>query len=227
LTQPLIRLAGVTKTYHAYGVTTAVLKGIDLSIAADEFVMIMGSSGSGKTSLLNIIGCLDQPTGGRFSFKGRALENLSDNAISALRSREIGYIFQSFNLLPRLSARRNIELPLIYQKVPAAQRRERAAAMLERVGLGGKTHRRPAELSGGEQQRVAIARALLSQPSLLLADEPTGNLDSATGKEIMGIIAALHQSGIAVVMVTHDQSLTRFAQRCIIMKDGRLTDPHP
>jgi putative ABC transport system ATP-binding protein len=224
MTEALIRLAGVTKTYQTQGMSTEILMGIDLSIAPGEFVTIMGSSGSGKTSLLNIIGCLDQPTTGSYYFKNKATQNLSDDAISALRSREIGYIFQSFNLLPRLSARRNVELPLIYQKIPAAHRKKRATAMLSRVGLDGKSHRLPTELSGGEQQRVAIARALLAQPSLLLADEPTGNLDSATGTEIMKIVAELHQSGITIVMVTHDRALMKYSQRCVVMKDGRLLD---
>lgn len=220
----LIRLAGVTKTYQAKGLSTEVLRGIDLSIGQGRFVAIMGSSGSGKTSLLNIIGCLDQPTSGSYHFKDMDLQSFSDNEISALRSREIGYIFQSFNLLPRLTALRNVELPLIYQRVHASRRRERAEAMLAQVGLAGKSHRLPSELSGGEQQRVAIARALLVQPSLLLADEPTGNLDSRTGTEIMKIIADLHQSGITIVMVTHDQSLADFAERRLIMKDGSLLD---
>ena len=222
MSSALIRLVDVAKTYQTKGLTTEVLMGVTLNIAQGEFVAIMGSSGSGKTSLLNIIGCLDQPTSGSYYFKDTALQELTDNEISALRSHEIGYIFQSFNLLPRLTARRNVELPLIYQKIRAATRRELAEAMLARVGLDGKSQRLPSELSGGEQQRVAIARALLVRPSLLLADEPTGNLDSRTGIEIMNIIKNLHQSGITIVMVTHDRSLSNFAERRLVMKDGHL-----
>jgi putative ABC transport system ATP-binding protein len=222
MSSALIRLVDVAKTYQTKGLSTEVLMGVTLNIAQGEFVAIMGSSGSGKTSLLNIIGCLDQPTSGSYYFKDTALQELTDNEISALRSHEIGYIFQSFNLLPRLTARRNVELPLIYQKIRAATRRELAEAMLARVGLDGKSQRLPSELSGGEQQRVAIARALLVRPSLLLADEPTGNLDSRTGIEIMNIIKNLHQSGITIVMVTHDRSLSNFAERRLVMKDGHL-----
>lgn len=218
----LIQLEGISKSYYTGGVANDILCDIHLTIDRGEFVAIMGASGSGKTTLLNIIGCLDWPTEGKYFFKETLVTTLPDKAISELRSREIGFIFQSFNLLPRLSARRNVELPLIYQSVPGSKRRRSAEEMLARVGLNGKSHRLPAELSGGEQQRVAIARALVTKPSLLLADEPTGNLDSRTGIEIMGILGSLHEIGITIIMVTHAAELAEYSDRCVHIKDGRI-----
>jgi putative ABC transport system ATP-binding protein len=218
----LIQLEGISKSYHTGGVGSGILHDINLTIEGGEFVAIMGASGSGKTTLLSIIGCLDWPTEGRYLFKETLVTTLPDKAISELRSREIGFIFQSFNLLPRLSARRNVELPLIYQSVPGSKRRRSADRMLARVGLNGKSHRLPAELSGGEQQRVAIARALVTEPSLLLADEPTGNLDSRTGIEIMEILGSLHKAGITIIMVTHAAELSEYSDRCVYLKDGRI-----
>jgi putative ABC transport system ATP-binding protein len=218
----LIQLEGISKNYQTGGVANDILLDINLTIDQGEFVAIMGASGSGKTTLLNIIGCLDWPTQGNYFFKDTLVTSLPDKAISELRSREIGFIFQSFNLLPRLSARRNVELPLIYQSVPGSKRRRSSEQMLARVGLNGKSHRLPAELSGGEQQRVAIARALVTEPSLLLADEPTGNLDSRTGIEIMEILGSLHKAGITIIMVTHAAELAEYSDRCVHLKDGQI-----
>ncbi len=195
-----------------------------ITVWEGEFVTIMGSSGSGKTTLLNILGCLDRPSSGSYLFKGEPVENLDDNQLSHLRNRYIGFVFQSFNLLPRLPAWRNVELPLIYQEVPASKRKEIATKMLTSVGLGQKAHRLPGELSGGEQQRVAIARALASQPSLLLADEPTGNLDSKTGTEIIEILQELHQSGLTIIMVTHSPAMAVHSNRTIVIRDGRIVE---
>ncbi len=189
-----------------------------------EFLAIMGASGSGKTTLLNIIGFLDRPSSGIYLFKGHSVEHLSDNQLSYLRRKEVAFIFQTFNLLPRLNALRNVELPLVYQGLPRYKRREVADRTLHGVGLGGKGHRLPSELSGGEQQRVAIARALVAQPVLLLADEPTGNLDSKTGIEIMNILKGLHNTGITIIMVTHAGEMTRYADRTIIIKDGQISE---
>jgi putative ABC transport system ATP-binding protein len=200
------------------------LRGLNLQVFEGEFLMLMGASGSGKTTLMNIIGCLDRPTSGSFWFNGQAVEHLDDNQLSHLRKREIGFIFQSFNLLPRLKAWANVALPLVYQEVPAAKRRAVAEEMLQHVGLAQKGERLPGELSGGEQQRVAIARALASQPHLLLADEPTGNLDSKTGEEIMEILKKLHHSGITIVMVTHAREMIKYSDRSIIMKDGLILE---
>lgn len=186
---------------------------------------IMGASGSGKTSLLNILGFLDRPSAGTYLFRGVNVEDLSDNRHSHLRKREIGFVFQSFNLLPRLSAWRNVELPLVYQEVPRRKRLEVAEHMLAKVGLAGKGHRLPSELSGGEQQRVAIARALAASPTLFLADEPTGNLDSKTGQEIMEILKGLHETGITIIMVTHSEKMISYVDRTIFIKDGQIVDP--
>jgi putative ABC transport system ATP-binding protein len=219
----LIRMVKIRKVHNTGGIICPVLNEVDLTVCKGEFLMIMGSSGSGKTTLLNLIGCLDRSgASGTYYFQNRNVENLSDKQLSYLRNREFGFIFQSFNLLPRLSAHRNVELPLIYQEIRTSRRREIAEKMLERVGLAGKGNRRPVELSGGEQQRVAIARALATHPSLLLADEPTGNLDSRTGLEIMKIIKELHESGMTIIMVTHDQELAAYADHTIHIKDGRI-----
>jgi putative ABC transport system ATP-binding protein len=202
-----------------------ILKDVNFMVYPGEFVAIMGASGSGKTSLLNILGFLDRPTAGTYLFHGVNVEDLSDNRHSHLRKREIGFVFQSFNLLPRLTARRNVELPLVYQEVPRRKRLEIAEQTLAKVGLAGKGHRLPSELSGGEQQRVAIARALASSPPLLLADEPTGNLDSKTGKEIMEILKGLHATGITIIMVTHSEKMISYVDRTVFIKDGQIVDP--
>jgi len=219
-----LRLTNINKTYATGEFTLKILQDISLEVVEGEFVTIMGASGSGKTTLLNILGCLDRPSSGNYFFRGQAVESLSDKELSLLRKRDIGFVFQSFNLLPRLNARRNVELPLIYQEIPESRRKEIAMQMLDRVGLGKKTERLPGELSGGEQQRVAIARALASQPALLLADEPTGNLDTKTGTEIMDILRELHQSGITIIMVTHSPEMSTHADRTIIIRDGQIVE---
>jgi len=220
--QVLLRLVKIGKIYFSGGLEVPVLHDITLMVNEGEFVTIMGASGSGKTSLLNILGCLDRPSGGSYFFQDRQVESLSDNELSELRKRAIGFVFQSFNLLSRLTASANVELPLIYQGVRHAERRQVAEAMLQQVGLWGKSHRLPGELSGGEQQRVAIARALIARPQLLLADEPTGNLDSKTGKEIMSIFKHLHQTGLTIVMVTHSPDMSAYADRTVLIRDGQI-----
>jgi putative ABC transport system ATP-binding protein len=220
--ESLLQLINVRKVYHSGGREVKVLQDISLEVGKGEFVTIMGASGSGKTSLLNIIGCLDRSSGGSYFFQGRQVEALSDDELSDLRKRAIGFVFQSFNLLSRLTALANIELPLVYQGIGRSKRHEIAEAMLMRMGLEGKSHRLPGELSGGEQQRVAIARALAAQPQLLLADEPTGNLDSKTGKEIMGIFKGLHQEGMTILMVTHSQEMSTNADRIALIRDGQI-----
>ncbi len=218
----LLHLKNISKIYFSGGLTVPVLQDINLQVNSGEFVTIMGSSGSGKTTLMNILGCLDRPSGGSYFFQDRQVEDLSDDERSDLRRQSIGFVFQSFNLLPRFTARANVELPLVYQEIRSSSRHQIAEAMLEQVGLHGKSHRLPVELSGGEQQRVAIARALVSEPKLLLADEPTGNLDSKTGVGIMEIFHDLHQAGLTLVMVTHSQEMSTFADRTVLIKDGQM-----
>lgn len=216
----IIRLKDVRKSYPLAGTDIEVLKGIDISIAEKEFVAIMGPSGSGKSTLLNLIGCLDRPTSGTYLFMGINVTDKTANELAELRNRKIGFVFQSFNLLPRLSAWKNVELPLTYSGVPAAKRKQTALEMLEKVGLTGRSGHKPSELSGGEQQRVAIARALINRPLVILADEPTGNLDSRSGNDIMAIFRSLNEAGVTVVMVTHENDIASQAQRIITIKDG-------
>jgi putative ABC transport system ATP-binding protein len=198
------------------------LAGIDLAVRAGEKLAIMGPSGSGKTTLLSILGCLDRPTRGQHLFEGRSVADLDDDALSRLRNRAIGFVFQSFHLIPQLTVRENVEAPLLYAGVPPEEWPRRAQAALERVGLGARADHRPAELSGGEAQRAAIARALVTSPRLLLADEPTGNLDSATGEEIASLLDELHGQGRTVVLVTHNETLARRAERVVRLRDGRV-----
>ncbi len=219
---PLLSLKEITKTYHMGDVPFPVLHGITFSVEAGEFVSVLGPSGSGKSTLMNIIGCLDVPDGGTYTLGRRAVAGLSEREMARLRNRDIGFVFQSFQLLPRISALENVMLPLIYAKVPRAQRRERAMAELERVGLADKASNLPRQLSGGQQQRVAIARALVTRPRILLADEPTGALDRATGAQIMDIFRSLNAEGITVVMITHDHKVASYASRIVHILDGRL-----
>jgi putative ABC transport system ATP-binding protein len=196
------------------------LRGVDLQIARNEYVAVMGPSGSGKSTLMNIIGCLDTPSGGEYWLNGQQVSDLTDDRLARIRNKEIGFVFQTFNLLPRADALHNVELPLIYAGLSARQRRIKAQIALERVGLADRVHHKPNELSGGQRQRVAIARALVNEPSILLADEPTGNLDSTTSAEIMAVFAELHAQGQTVVMVTHEQDIAAHAARIVTLRDG-------
>ncbi|MBO7293147.1 MAG: ABC transporter ATP-binding protein [Clostridia bacterium] len=219
---PLLSLRDITKTYRMGDVPFPVLHGITFTVERGEFVSILGPSGSGKSTLMNIIGCLDVPDGGTYTLGSRAVAGLSEGEMARLRNREIGFVFQNFQLLPRLSTLDNVMLPLIYAKVPRAARLARARAELARVGLADKEGNLPRQLSGGQQQRVAIARALVTRPRLLLADEPTGALDRATGAQIMDIFRSLNEEGITVVMITHDQKVASYASRTVHILDGRL-----
>ncbi|HEX5030226.1 MAG TPA: ABC transporter ATP-binding protein [Candidatus Eisenbacteria bacterium] len=203
------------------------LDGVSLRILAGEYVAIMGPSGSGKSTLMNIVGCLDTPTSGSYKLRGTEIRERDDDELARIRNQEIGFVFQTFNLLPRADALHNVELPLIYSGAPATERRERAKAMLAMVGLGDRTHHRPNELSGGQRQRVAIARALVNNPSLLLADEPTGNLDSRTGLEILGLMDEIHAKGNTVILVTHEEDVAARAHRIIRLRDGKIESDRP
>ena len=219
---PLLSLQDITKTYQMGDVLFPVLHGITFTVERGEFVSILGPSGSGKSTLMNIIGCLDVPDGGIYTLGGRAVAGLSEGEMARLRNRDVGFVFQNFQLLPRLSAIENVMLPLIYAKVPKKKRLERARAELARVGLSDKENNLPRQLSGGQQQRVAIARALVTRPRILLADEPTGALDRATGAQIMDIFRSLNAEGITVVMITHDQKVASYASRTVHILDGRM-----
>ena len=229
---PLIRLRGVTKRYGSGEAELMALKGIDLDIHAGEFVAIMGPSGSGKSTAMNILGCLDTPTGGQYLFKGAHVESLKRDQRARLRRRFLGFVFQGFNLLARTSAQENVELPLLYRGDSAVVRRVAASKALKSVGLEGWEHHTPAELSGGQQQRVAIARAIATEPAVVLADEPTGNLDTQRSHEIMGLLLALNKDhGITVLMVTHEPDMAAYARRMVHFVDGRIAkdaiNPHP
>ena len=218
----MIRLSSIVKRYGPIG--QPALNGVDLEIRRGEFIAITGPSGCGKSSLLHILGCLDRPTSGSYEFDGQETASLSDDALSRMRLARFGFVFQAFFLLPRLSALDNVCLPLVYAGLPRAERIERARKILERVGLQGKTHRPPTQLSGGESQRVAIARALANRPALLLADEPTGNLDSRTGREVFELFRELHADGMTVIVVTHDPNIAAQAERRLRMQDGKIVD---
>ena len=220
VSEALIHVRGITKEYRMGVETVRALRGVDLDIRRNEYVAVMGPSGSGKSTFMNVIGCLDTPTAGEYRLNGHAVSGLDEDELARIRNREIGFVFQSFNLLPRASARDNVEVPLIYQGVPAKQRHERAAAILEKVGLGERMGHRPNEMSGGQRQRVAIARALVTEPSLLLADEPTGALDSRTGEEIMALFQELHGKGQTILLVTHEADIAGRARRILFLKDG-------
>jgi putative ABC transport system ATP-binding protein len=208
------------RDYDMGGETVRALRGVSVAVRRNEYVAIMGPSGSGKSTLMNLIGCLDTPTEGEYWLNGTQVSRMSDDQLARVRNREIGFVFQTFNLLPRATALHNVELPLVYAGVPAAERRRRATEALERVQLGDRIDHRPNELSGGQRQRVAIARALVNTPSILLADEPTGNLDSATSEEIMRVFAELAEQGQTVIMVTHEPDIAAHARRVIVLRDG-------
>ena len=212
----------LAREYEIGAEVVRALRGVDIQIRRNEFVAIMGPSGSGKSTLMNLIGCLDTPTAGEYWLNGQKVSELTDDALAHIRNKEIGFVFQTFNLLPRASALHNVELPLIYAGSGAKARRERAARALQRVGLGDRMEHKPNELSGGQRQRVAIARALVNEPSILLADEPTGNLDSATGNEIMGLFQELHNQGQTIVLVTHEHDIAEHAHRQIHLLDGKI-----
>jgi putative ABC transport system ATP-binding protein len=221
--QVIIRTEGLKKDYVLGAEVVHALRGVDVVVPRNEFVAIMGPSGSGKSTFMNLIGCLDTPSDGEYWLNGQPVSKLSDDELARIRNREIGFVFQTFNLLPRATALHNVELPLIYAGVNAKQRKERAAQMLERVGLGDRMTHRPAELSGGQRQRVAIARALVNNPAILLADEPTGNLDSQTGEEIMRLFEELYRSGQTIVLVTHEHDIAEHARRAITLRDGVIS----
>ena len=210
------------REYDMGGEVVRALRGVDLTIRKNEFVAIMGPSGSGKSTLMNLIGCLDSPTGGEYWLNGHRVSELGDDALARIRNKEIGFVFQTFNLLPRATALHNVELPLVYAGMGAKERRRLAADALGRVGLSDRTQHRPNELSGGQRQRVAIARALVNEPSILLADEPTGNLDSTTSEEIMGLFEGLYREGQTILIVTHEHDIAKHALRQVHLKDGRV-----
>ena len=214
----------IVKQYQMGEELQTILKGVHLEVEEGEFLSILGPSGSGKSTMMNIIGCLDVPTSGEYVLHGRAIRDLDQKQLAQIRSREIGFVFQSFQLLSRLDAQKNVELPLIYAGIPPKERIQRAVAMLEHVGLGDKLRNYPNQLSGGQQQRVAIARALVTQPTLLLADEPTGALDQATGKQVLALFRELNDEGHTVIMITHDLSIARNASRIVNLLDGQLTE---
>jgi putative ABC transport system ATP-binding protein len=223
-TAPLIDIAEVTKTYRMGDVDVNALGGVTLSIADGELVAIMGASGSGKSTLLNILGCLDRPTTGTYRLAGEEVSGLDREALAETRNRTLGFVFQSFNLLARTTALENVELPLVYAGVRAGLRRARATEALVRVGLGDRLHHHPSQLSGGQQQRVAIARALVNEPRLILADEPTGNLDSRSSVEMISLLQALGDDGITVVLVTHEPDIAAYARRVIVVRDGLIEE---
>ena len=222
--RPLIEVSQLTKSYTLGDQTVHALAGVSLRIAAGEFVAIMGASGSGKSTLMNILGCLDVPTTGHYALAGEAVEGMTPDELAGVRNRRIGFVFQQFNLLPRTSALENVELPMIYAGVKAADRHPRAMQALQRVGLGERTGHTPAELSGGQQQRVAIARALVNNPQLILADEPTGALDTTTSEEVMRLLRDLNAQGITIVLVTHEPDIAAWARRKIVVRDGRILE---
>lgn len=221
---PVAELRGVTKIYYKPdgSIMVEALRGVDLTINRGEYVALMGASGSGKSTLMNILGCLDQPTAGEFRLAGRPVGHMSDEDLSVFRGRTVGFIFQAFNLIPQLTVQENAEVPLFYQGVPQAERRRRSLHALDLVGLADRAGHRPRELSGGQQQRAAIARALVTEPVILMADEPTGNLDSKTGESILKLFERLHDEGLTILMVTHDDSISSRCERIVRLRDGLL-----
>ena len=224
MTKEILNMTHIVKTYQMGEEFQDVLKGVNLMVQEGEFISILGPSGSGKSTMMNIIGCLDTPTSGTYILGGRNISDQNQKQLAQIRSKEIGFIFQSFQLLPRLSARENVELPMVYAKVPPAERRHRAEEMLARVGLQDKMNHKPNQLSGGQQQRVAIARALSTNPTILLADEPTGALDQATGRQVMNLFRELNKEGRTIIMITHDVAIAKFASRVVKILDGILSE---
>jgi putative ABC transport system ATP-binding protein len=220
----LIEARSLVKTYRMGGQVVQALRDVSLDIDEGDFVAVMGASGSGKSTLMNILGCLDRPTSGTLRLAGEAVQDLDGDALAAIRNRRIGFVFQQFNLLPRTSALANVELPMVYAGIKPAERRSRALAALQRVGLAERAQHSPAELSGGQQQRVAIARALVNKPSLILADEPTGALDTQTSEDIMRVLSELNAQGMTIVMVTHENDIALWARRRLVFRDGRIVD---
>jgi putative ABC transport system ATP-binding protein len=220
----LIDIKDLVKVYQMGDNQVRALDGVSVGVARGEYVAIMGPSGSGKSTLMNLIGCLDTPTSGSYRLNDQLVNELDDNALARIRNKEIGFVFQTFNLLPRTSALENVEVPLIYAGVPRTERHARARKMIELVGLTDRSHHQPAELSGGQRQRVAIARALVNEPSILLADEPTGNLDSKTGEEIMALFDTLNREGNTIVLVTHEEDIAAHARRVVRLRDGKILE---
>lgn len=223
----MIRVRDITKVYSTGRVLVHALRGVSFHIRPGEFVAIMGPSGSGKSTLMNVLGCLDRPTSGSYAIDGVEVAGMSESQLATVRNRAIGFVFQSFNLLPRLTALQNVELPLVYASVPPRERAARARSALERLGLKERLQHRPMELSGGQQQRVAVARALVTNPKLILADEPTGNLDSRSGRDIMETLTELNVQGKTVVVVTHDIAIAQWTRRILLLRDGQLVDDSP
>lgn len=220
----ILNMQNICKSYYMGDDELEILHEVNLTVHSGEFLSILGPSGSGKSTMMNIIGCLDVPTSGKYLLSGKDIEELDEAEMAAVRNKEIGFIFQSFQLLPRLSALKNVELPLIYSNIPASERKKRAKEILNRVGLSDKMHNLPSQLSGGQQQRVAIARALVTQPTILLADEPTGALDQKTGAQVMELFEDLHRDGSTIIMITHDHKIASHAKRVVNILDGYLTE---
>ncbi|MGG1676977.1 ABC transporter ATP-binding protein [Neobacillus sp. NRS-1170] len=226
MTEQILNMNQITKTYYMGEEEQVVLNQINLTIHKGDFVAVLGPSGSGKSTLMNIIGCLDSPTSGSYILSDQKVDELDEVELAAIRNKEVGFVFQQFQLLPRLSAIQNVELPLVYAKLPEKERKQKARDMLIRVGLGEKLHNRPNQLSGGQQQRVAIARAMVTEPTILLADEPTGALDQKTGQQIMELFHELHEEGKTIIMITHDVEIAKNASRIVRILDGKLQEEH-
>jgi putative ABC transport system ATP-binding protein len=222
--RPIVSLAGIWRTYATERIRVDALRDVSLEVREGEFVAIVGPSGSGKSTMMNIIGCLDRPTAGAYQLAGTPIAELDDDRLAALRSRTIGFVFQSYNLLPRTTALENVATPLLYQGVGRRERQRRATAALERLGLGDRLDHEPTELSGGQQQRVAVARAIVTDPALILADEPTGNLDSRSGRDVLDLLRELHAAGRTIVLITHDPEVAAAAERQVHIRDGRIAD---